>query len=425
MAIRSGRMDPRPYDRWATEQLEEALADTPVVAVNGARQVGKSTLVGEVAARRRGSVRAVTLDDPTQLEAALADPVAFIEHDGLVIIDEVQRAPGLLPVIKATVDRDRRPGRFLLTGSTRLLSLGEMSESLAGRVEIVDLWPLSQGELGRRREGFLDALTAWSPRLHHTSDESPDGYLERMCDGGFPEPLTRSGRRRSAWFDNYATTVLERMVVDTVGLERLDALPLLLRLCAARTSNELNIAAVARDANLPERTTSTYLAHLRRVFLVQLLPAWSTNLTSKVAHRPKVFISDTGLAAHLLGVDPSSLDAPGSPVGALLETFVTAELRKQQTWARTAVGLYHFRDRGGSEVDLVVEARDGRVAAIEVKAGRTVTGGDFKGLRMLRDRLGERFAGGVVLHRGRETVPFGPDLLAVPVSALWEIPAEG
>lgn len=410
------------YDRFSANRLLEALADTPVVALNGARQVGKSTLVGELARSMAEPVRIVTLDDQTQLEAAMADPAAFVDHRGLLVIDEVQRAPRLLPAIKAEVDRDRRPGRFLLTGSTRLLSLAEMSASLAGRVEVIDLWPLSQGELGRRREGFIDALLTWSTELRHTSEVEPDAYTERICGGGFPEPLTRSGRRRSAWFDNYATTVVERMVIDTVGIERADMLPRLLRLCAARTSNELNITALANDAAMPERTVSAYLGHLQRVFLIQLLPAWSRNLTSKVAHRPKVFLTDTGLAADLLGVDSSSLTLPSGPLGSLLETFVTVELRKQQAWASSTVDIFHFRDRGGTEVDLVLEARDGRVAGIEVKAARSVAGSDFKGLRLMRDRLGDQFVGGVVLYRGQQTVPFGENLLAVPVAALWELP---
>lgn len=411
------------YPRFVRQRLEEALLDTPVVAVNGARQVGKSTLVADVVADRRDGARIVTLDDATQLEAALLDPRSFVEHDGLLVIDEAQRAPELLAAVKATVDRQRTPGRFLLTGSTRLLTLPEMSESLAGRVEIVDLWPLSQGELERRPGCFVDALFAWSAGLRVDSDVTRSDYDDRICAGGFPEPLTRTGRRRHAWFDSYATTVLQRMVLETAEVERLAAMPTLLRLCAARTGNVLNIRDLASDAGLPERTTSTYLGHLQSVFLLQLIPAWSRNLTSKVTHRPKVMLADSGLAADLLGVDAEALQRPTGPIGPLLETFVAMEVRKQLGWAETAAELFHFRDRGGIEVDLVLEARDGRVAGIEVRASSTVRAGDFKGLRLMRDRLGDQFVGGVVLHRGPEAVPFGDRLLALPVSALWHASA--
>ncbi|MGI8792445.1 MAG: ATP-binding protein [Acidimicrobiales bacterium] len=218
---------PQLHPRYALEQLLGALADTPVVAVNGARQVGKSTLVTELLTRP-GDAQLVTLDDQTQRAAALADPRTFVRRDGLLIIDEVQRVPDLLPAIKAEVDRDRRPGRFLLTGSARLPSPAEMSASLAGRVEIIDLWPLSQGELGGRRERFVDALFSWDLDLRRASDASRSDYLALACAGGFPEPQLRSGRRRGAWFSNYATTVLQRMVTDVADVERITAVPRLL-----------------------------------------------------------------------------------------------------------------------------------------------------------------------------------------------------
>jgi predicted AAA+ superfamily ATPase len=407
------------HPRFSLANLRDALADTPVVAVNGARQVGKSTLVTELLDRPAGA-RAVTLDDATQREAARADPHAFVRRDGLLVIDEVQRVPEILPAIKAEVDRDRRPGRFLLTGSSRLLSVPEMSASLAGRVEILDLWPLSQGELTGRREGFVDAIFGWSPQLLADADLTRADYLERVCAGGFPEPLGRTGRRRQAWYANYTTTVVERMVAGVADIDRLAMMPRLLRACAARTGNELNIKAIADDLGLPVRTTSAYLAHLQTVFLVHQLPAWSRNLTSKVAHRPKLLIPDTGMAAHLLGVDARALSKPTSAAaGPLMETFVAMEIRKQLGWAATDAAMYHFRDRNGAEVDVVLEARDGRVAGVEVKAAGTVRASDFRGLRLLADRLGDQFAGGVVLYTGPEPVPFGDRLAAVPLAALW------
>jgi predicted AAA+ superfamily ATPase len=406
------------HPRFVTAQVEAALADTPVVAVNGARQVGKSTMVEQIA-RPKTAATIVTLDDEVQREAASADPREFVRRDGLLVIDEVQRVPELLPAIKAEVDRDRRPGRFLLTGSTRLLSTVELADALAGRVELVDLWPLSAGELAGRREGFVDALLDWEASRWTSSRLGPADYANRICAGGYPEPQSRAGRRRSAWFTNYSTTVLERMVTELAHVERLDAMPRLLRLCAARTACELNVVDLANDAGLPRRTVDTYLAHLEHLFLVQRLPAWSRNLTSKVARRPKLLLVDSGLAADLLGTDEAGLASTSGPVGQLTETFVAMEVRKQLAWADHQTALYHFRDRGGIEVDLVLETRSGTVAGIEVKAASTVRSNDFRGLRLLRERLGDQFAGGVVLHGGPDVVPFGERLAAVPIEALW------
>ena len=417
-------MGPNLYPRFAATRVREALADTPVVAVNGARQVGKSTLVTELIDRSE-TTRIVTLDDETQLNAARSDPATFVRHEGLLVIDEAQRAPMLLPAIKADVDRDRRPGRFLLTGSTRLLSTPEMSASLAGRVEIIDLWPLSQGELTGHQDRFVDALLAWDPSILRDSSLQRGDYMEILCAGGFPEPLGRTGRRRSAWFANYATTVVERMVAEVADIDRLSTMPALLRLCAARTANELNVQDIARDLGLTHRTVGNYLTHLQTVFLVHLVPAWSRNLTSKVAHRPKIVVVDSGLAAHLIRTDAAALSDPTAPAGPLVETFVVNELCKQLGWADGIADLYHFRDRGGTEVDIVIESHDGRVAGVEVKASAVARQEDFRGLRLLEDRLGDRFAGGVVLYTGPQAAAFGAKLAAVPVAALGEVGSAG
>lgn len=295
-----------------------------------------------------------------------------------------------------------------------------MSASLAGRVEILDLWPLSQGEIGGTEERFIDALLSWDPALRVDSDLSRDDYYSRVCGGGFPEPLGRAGRRRSAWFDNYATTVVERMVADVADIDRLSLMPLLLRLCAARTANELNVRDVAGDLGVPYRTVGSYLTHLQTVFLVHFTSAWSRNLTSKVVHRPKLMMVDSGLAAHLLGVDAAAMSDPTAPAGPLFETFVAMEVRKQLGWSEASAQMHHFRDRGGAEVDIVLEASTGAVGGIEVKASSTVRANDFRGLRLLQDKLGRRFAGGVVLYTGHQAVPFGERLAALPAAALWQ-----
>lgn len=407
------------WRRDAAQQVAAALADTPVVLVVGARQVGKSTLVTELL-DLPAPVEVVTLDDPTVLAAADRDPAGLLEgRREPFVIDEVQRSPGLLVAIKAEVDRDRRPGRFLLTGSAELATVRGVSESLAGRVDVVSLWPLSQNELESRPPMFLTALFEHLGSLRAPGDESRAGYFERACAGGFPEALGRDGERRSRWFANYASTVVQRAVGEVASIQRGRDLPHLLQLCAARTGTELNLTRFADDAGIPARTLDTYLHHLRTIFLVDRIPAWSTNLTSKVIHRPKLVMIDSGLAAHLQGVDPDAMALPSSPAGQLIETFVAMELRKQIDAGATRLELGHFRERGGSEVDLVLSTPAGVVAGIEVKAASTVTNKDFDGLRLLDRKLGERFRSGVVLYTGREAVPFGDKLLALPISTLW------
>jgi len=403
-------------------RLLESLADTRIVVVQGARQVGKTTLVTGVVERLGG--RLVTLDDDLTREGAEADPAGFLQQSprGLLAIDEVQRVPGLVLALKVAVDRDPRPGRFLLTGSANLLRLPAMHDSLAGRAESIDLHGFSQGEIVGVREQFVDRLLTGDRFLGHRSDETRAGYLARACSGGYPQALARPvGRRRSAWFDNYLRRIVERDAPDISGLQRLRELPRLLRLLAARNAGELNLASLANDAGIPVRTLDPYLDLLETLFLVHRLPAWSTNLSQRVVSRPKVVLDDTGLAARLINVSPAGagVTANAQVAGQLLEGFVGGEVRRQLTWSDQDARLFHYRDRHGAEVDLVLETDDGRVAAIEVKATSTVSARDTKWLGQLRDRLGDRFIAGVVLHAGPTTAPFGPNLTAAPIDTLW------
>ncbi|CKO80385.1 ATPase AAA+ superfamily protein [Mycobacterium tuberculosis] len=339
-----------------------ALADTPVVVVNGARQVGKTTLVARL--DYPGSSEVVSLDDVANRDAARDDPRAFVSRPvDTLVIDEAQLEPGLFRAIKAEVDRDRRPGRFLLTGSARLLSAPDMADALVGRVEIIELWPFSQGERAGIADGFVDALFTAPRELIHGSDMRRADLVDRIATGGFPDIVARSPSRRRAWFDNYLTTATQSVIREILPIERLAEMPRVLRLCAARTGAELNVSALANDLSIPARTTAGYLALLEAAFLIHRVPAWSTNLSRKVIRRPKLVVSDSGLACHLLGVTGATLDRPGRPLGPLLETFVANEIRKQLTWSTERPSLWHFRDRGGAEVDLVLEHPDGRAAA--------------------------------------------------------------
>lgn len=410
-------------DRHAKPRVLEALDDTRIVVVQGARQVGKTTLVRDVTADRGG--RLVTLDDDLTRAAAQADHHGFLAQfpDGTLAIDEVQRVPELVLALKLAVDRDPRPGGFLLTGSANLLRLPAMQDSLAGRAESIDLFGFSQGELANRKEGFIDKLLAGETFAGHTSSLTRSDYLERACAGGYPEALTRpSGRRRAAWLDNYVQRIVERDAVDISGLQHLDELPRLLRLIAARNAGELNTANLANDAGMPVRTLAPYLALLETLFLIQRVPAWSTNLSKRVVSRPKAMLLDTGLAARLVNASAAGASTLGHPElgGHLLEGFVAGELRRQLGWTEKNARLSHYRDHGGAEVDLILETDDGQVAGIEVKATSSVSARDAKWLSQLRDRLGSRFAGGVLLHTGPTSGPFGDRITAAPIDVIWK-----
>lgn len=401
--------------RVLTQPLEEALADTPVVVVAGPRQSGKSTLVAHLVTERDGTW--LSLDDAATLDVARTDPVGFVSgRAGLVAIDEAQRVPELLLAIKAEVDRDRRPGRFLLTGSTRLLGAPHLADSLAGRMEQLTLWPFTQGELAGTSPRLVDrAFAAEFTGLATTPTTRADA-LDRATSGGFLPALGRSGHRRSAWYDSYVAGVIDREVRAVTDATYLRELPRLLRLVAARTAGELNVTDLARDIGLSRPTTDSYLAHLEAVFLIQAVPAWSTNLTSRVVRRPKLVVADSGLAARLLG---GRVGRDAELAGRLLETFVAGELRAQAEWSHTRPALFHFRDRDGAEVDLLLEGGDGRIVGIEVKAGATVRAGDLKGLRLLEQRFGDDFAAGVVLCAGDQVRHLGGRIWTLPYSALW------
>lgn len=396
------------------------MADTPVVLVHGARQTGKSTLVKAYAETTNGA-RYLTLDDATLLAAATEDPAGFLSRfAGPVILDEVQRAPGLFRAIKLAVDRNRQPGRFLLTGSANVLLLPNLSESLAGRMEILTLWPFAGTELAGNRRSFVDAVFDKGPMPSVTSPEPRPALLQRIVAGGFPEAVGRvSSRRRSAWFGAYITTILQRDVRELSNIEHLTLLPRLLSLLAARAASLLNHSELSRALGLPQSTLKRYMALLETTFLVRQLPSWSANIGKRLVKSSKAMLCDTGLMAYLIGSD-SSDPIPDHLVGALVENYAAMELTKHLGWSRTRAVLYHFRERTGREVDLVLENAAGKVVGIEVKASTSVSRNDFEHLRFLRERLGEHFLRGVVLYTGTESVSFSDKLEAVPLGLLNE-----
>ena len=405
-----------------TVPLLEALSDTPVVLLNGARQVGKSTLVQSLAPDYPAQY--LTLDDATVLAAASGDPAGFLAGlAGPVILDEVQRAPGLFLAIKADVDRDRRPGRYLLTGSADVFLLPRIAESLAGRMEVLTLWPLSQGEIEGVRETFVDALFESKLQAPAVPRLDRGEMLDRALVGGYPELLERTSEtRRRAWFGSYTTTILQRDVRDLSSIEDLTSLPRLLSLLAVRSATLLNYAELSRSSGLPASTLKRYFALLEATFLVRLLPAWSENLSKRLVKSPKLLLTDTGLLAAALGLSRERLDEEPRLVGPLLESFVLMEIRKQATWSETRPELFHYRTQTGQEVDLLLEDARGRIAGIEVKASATVQERDVRTLLDLAETLGKRFVRGVVLYTGERAVPFSEKVAALPMAALWRSP---
>jgi len=408
--------------RHLTEQLLQALEDSPGVLINGARQTGKSTLAQLPELETQGR-QYLTFDDPGVLVAAKQDPNGFIA--GLttpVTLDEVQHAPELFPAIKMAIDRQREPGRFLLTGSANVLLLPKLSESLAGRMELLTLWPLSQGEINGVKEGFVDALFSKQPAWASGKNKSiqRDELFEKVMAGGYPPAIARNtGARRKAWFQSYLTTILQRDVRDLANIADVTAVPRLLSVVAARAGSLLNFADLSRSLALPQTTLKRYFALLEATFLVQLLRPWSTNLGQRVIQTPKVYLDDTGLLAHLLGLTMERLKVDGTLAGGVLENFVLMELRKQSAWSATQPEFYFWRTASGQEVDIVLEDSAGRLVGIEIKAGATLGGSDVKGLQAMASAAGKRWVRGVVLYTGSEVIPFAANLHGLPMSQLW------
>lgn len=405
-----------------TPRIIDALSDTPVVMLNGARQTGKSTLAKSLISEKHIG-RYVTLDDASVLAAARHDPTGFISGLGeSTVIDEIQRAPELFLAIKADVDLNRKPGRYLLTGSANVLLLPRLSESLAGRMEIFTLWPLSQGEFGGVSERFIDIL--FSEQLTCNAliiADSEMSLLERVIRGGYPEAAARgSESRRRAWFGSYITTILQRDVRDIANIDGLTAMPRLLAMLATRSTAMLNYSELSRTTGLPQSTLKRYMALFETIFLIEHLPAWYSNLGKRLVKTSKLVMNDTGLLATLLGVNAVRLeDTPLS--GALMENFVIMELTKQISWSDTKPAMLHYRTQAGQEVDVVLEDNAGRIVGIEIKSSKSVGGQDFRGLQSLAEVSGNSFLRGIVLYGGKQTLSFGSNLIAMPIDSLWNL----
>jgi len=406
------------YPRYIEPRVLESLTDTPVVLIHGPRQCGKTTL-----ARLVGDARGFTylsFDNDVQRSAAQVDPVGYVadlpEH---VILDEVQRVPELFTSLKAAVDARQKPGRFILTGSAHVLLVPRLADSLAGRMAILRLHPLSQAEIAGNPADFLHALFGGGFRIGAFGRRQGRVLAERITAGGYPAALSRTtARRRTAWYRDYIDTLVQKDVLDLARISRLDAMPRLLEMAAGQTARLVNVSDMAAPFQISRPTIREYLTLLSRIFLLEELSPWHSNRLRRLIKTPKLHLGDTGLACALLGLDAMSLWQDRSLFGQVLETFIFQELRRQASWQEDEISFSHFRDKDKHEVDMVLES-GGKLAGIEVKAGSTVTSSDFNGLQKLQRAAEKRFTAGVVLYDGDSVVPFGKDLYAVPISCLW------
>ena len=402
--------------RFSAAHVTEALADTPVVMVVGPRQCGKTTLVRDLIGGERAYV---TLDADAALEAARSDPAGFVRGLDRAIIDEVQRAPDLLRAIKLSVDDDRRPGRFLLTGSANVLALPQLSESLAGRMAVVELLPLSRAEVRGVRPAFLEA--AFQGRALE-ADELVVGedLAQAVLMGGYPEMLLRdSPKRRRAWARDYLNTIVRRDVSDIADIERQQQMLRLFQVLAHQSGRLTNFAQVGGQVGLDDKTARRYVVILEQIYVVRRLAPWYRNRLKRLVKTPKLHFLDSGLLAGTLGVTVEQVRDDRSLFGPLLETFVFSEIARQSSWIEEPCALHHYRDKDQDEVDIVAEMPGGSVVGIEVKASATVRADDFKGLRKLAAAVGADFRTGMVLYDGDKVVPFGGGLFAAPISTLW------
>lgn len=393
------------------------MADTPAVLVNGPRQSGKTTLVRKF----DETLPYISLDDATRLAAARADPQGFIRQLDRAIIDEIQRAPELLLALKLSIDEDRRPGRFLLTGSANVMSLPTIADSLAGRIEVHALLPLSNAELAGRVPDFLERAQAcdWPARKTEKSTGVGIALIEHVLAGGYPEMRNRpTARRRQAWAQAYLTTLVERDIRDIANIDQATRIPQLMAILATLSGQLLNLSQIAGQIGLNLHTAEKYIGILEKLFLVRRLPAWSRNELSRLIKTPKIHFLDAGLQAALLRANADWLQQERGRFGAILESWVYGELLKIINLSAEGWFISHYRDKDQVEVDFVLESPLRAVIGIEVKAAATVGATDFKGLRRLREHCGQAFTSGIVLYDGTAAVPFGNDLWAVPLGWL-------
>ena len=405
------------FPRLIEPRMAEALLDTPVVLLAGPRQAGKTTLVRQIAVQQ--GLRYLTMDDELTLLSAREDPVGMIRSLDRAVIDEIQRAPQLLLAIKKSVDEDRRPGRFLLTGSANLMALPTVADSLAGRMETLSLLPLSQSEIELRSANWID--NAFAGRILGADNIAlGNDLIERVIRGGYPEAISRtSARRRITWARQYIDAIIQRDVRDVAGIEKLDQLPRFLHALAQTAGQMCNYSQLGGQVGLDGKTASRYLSVFEQMYLLKRIDVWARNRLSRVVKTSKLQFIDSGLLASLLDLSAEDVDQQRTRFGNVLETFVFGELLKHTTTANGDYRLLYYRDADKFEVDIVIENAAGQLIGIEVKASATVKQSDLRGLKKLASLAGAQFKMGVLLYDGDETMPLGDGIWAAPLSSLW------
>jgi len=407
---------PHLYPRLIEARIAEAMTDTPVVLVAGPRQAGKTTLVRQMSEQ---GLRYLTLDDELTLLAAKEDPVGMIRSLDRAVIDEIQRAPQLLLAIKKSVDEDRRPGRFLLTGSANLMALPTVADSLAGRMETLSLLPLSQSEIQGNSANWLDAAFT-GKILNANHPVVADELIETVLRGGYPEAVSRpTARRRTVWARQYIEAIIQRDVRDVAGVDKLDQLPRFLRSLAQVSGQMCNYTQLGGQVGLDSKTAARYLGIFEQMYLLKRIEVWANNRLKRVVKTPKLQFIDSGLLATLIDLDVAEIQRDRSRFGNVLETFVYGELLKHVTTAEGEYRLLYYRDMDKFEVDVVIENAAGYLVGVEVKASATVKESDLRGLKKLASVAPEQFKLGVLLYDGNETMPLGDGLWAAPLSTLW------
>jgi len=404
------------YPRYIKSLLLESLKDSPVVLIHGPRQCGKTTLACTVGSPKKYEY--ITFDDDVITKAAKEDPIGFVKNlPKRVILDEVQKVPHIFSTLKKEIDSHRVPGRFVLTGSANILRMPKLSDSLAGRMHILRLHPLSQEELENYKSNFLDILFKRSFKTKKIKSSS-NKLIHQIVKGGYPEVFKLpSERRRLNWYKNYIETLIQRDILDISKIRSFDILPRLLALCASQTSQLVNFSNLASAFQVSRPTIFDYITLFEQMFFLEKLPPWYNSRFKRLVKTPKLHLCDTGLACTLLGVNTVSLKKNRSLLGQILETFVFQELKRQASYHKKNHSFFYYRNKKGIEVDIVIK-RDYLVAGVEVKSSATVNLADFKGLRMLQKTVGKNFVCGVILYNGDTSVSFGNGFFAVPLSVL-------
>lgn len=407
------------YPRFLTPRLLEAFQDTPLLLIKGARQVGKSTLMKEIVIQRGG--QALSFDDPSLLSIAKSDPRGFIDQlQTPILLDEVQRVPEIILPLKLRIDQNQAPGQFFLTGSADFHTLPLIADSMAGRIEIKTLWPLSQGEMQYKQERFIKMVFEgnWPPTFPPLTRED---LYHRVIQGGYPKVTERKGsERRAMWFDSYLEAIIQKDIREISAIEGFESIPNLMTVLASRSANLLNAADVSRILGLSQATVKRYISLLQSIFMTFKLRPWFANMDKRLSKTPKIYFYDSGLLSHILRVPSEWNVSESSRFGQILENFAVCEILKQCSWEKEKIDTHHFRTQSGDEVDLVLQNRQGQFVGVEIKATSTVLAKDFKGLKTFRDLTKEKFSRGIILYTGDTVIPFEENLWAIPIQALWD-----